>query len=267
MITVWSDHNGATPSFASSSSSSSASSTSTTTTTTMYTNSLLSILTLPLLALLGNSNQFCGVAFVDGLVSLSTTTTTTTRSSSSSSSTISFSAHALSLPQQGRGNSYNKAPSPLSSRPKSLALYSSSSSSTNPSSTPSVAGAAAGGDVAADDEELEFVDGRKPSQDWELDCYSRPVVGVGGKKLWEVLLTDSSGSFRYRKTLPSNQVNSKELRKTVEELMDDPRISTKPSTIRFFRGAMFNSTWFLKNAKGKGFVWLYIRTRVCLSER
>ena len=211
---------------------------------TMCTNSLLSILTLPFLAFLGNSNQFCGVVFVDGLLSLSKSTTTRSSSSSSSSSTISFSAQVLSLSPQRRGD-YYKAPSLLSSRPESLALYS-SSSSTNPSSTPSVAGPA-GGDVAVDDEELEFIDGRKPSQDWELDCYSRPVVGVGGKKLWEVLLTDSSGSFRYRKTLPSNQVNSKELRKTVEELMDDPRITTKPSTIRFFRGAMFNSTCCQKN--------------------
>ena len=79
---------------------------------------------------------------------------------------------------------------------------------------------------------------KKPSTDWELDCYSRPVVGPGGKKLWEVLVTDSSGSFRFLKTLPSNQVNSKELRKTVEELIDDADV--KPSTIRFFRGAMFN---------------------------
>ena len=83
-------------------------------------------------------------------------------------------------------------------------------------------------------------EGRTPTEDWELDCYSRPVMTVGGKKLWEVLITDSSGSFRFCKTLPSNKVNSKELRQTVEDLMEDPNIDTKPSTIRFFRGAMFN---------------------------
>ena len=44
----------------------------------------------------------------------------------------------------------------------------------------------------------------KPSDEWELDCYSRPVM-VGGKKLWEVLITDSSGSFRLCETLPSNK--------------------------------------------------------------
>lgn len=86
--------------------------------------------------------------------------------------------------------------------------------------------------------EITKIPGRKPSADWELDCYSRPVVAVGGKKLWEVLITDATGSFRYLKTLPSNQVNSKELRATVEEFME--KADVKPNTIRYFRGAMFN---------------------------
>ena len=43
-----------------------------------------------------------------------------------------------------------------------------------------------------------------PSTEWELDCYSRPVL-VDGKKLWEVLITDSSGSFRVCETLASNK--------------------------------------------------------------
>ena len=86
--------------------------------------------------------------------------------------------------------------------------------------------------------EITRVPDRKASADWELDCYSRPVVAMGGKKLWEVLITDSTGSFRFLKTLPSNQVNSKELRATVEELMEQADV--KPNTIRYFRGAMFN---------------------------
>lgn len=44
----------------------------------------------------------------------------------------------------------------------------------------------------------------QPSDNWELDCYSRPVM-VNGKKLWEVLLTDSTGSFRLCETIPSNK--------------------------------------------------------------
>jgi hypothetical protein len=62
---------------------------------------------------------------------------------------------------------------------------------------------------------------------------------VGGKKLWEVLITDSTGSFRYCKRLPSANVNSKTVRQVVETLMDSTEV-TKPSIIRFFRGAMFN---------------------------
>jgi hypothetical protein len=87
-------------------------------------------------------------------------------------------------------------------------------------------------------EELTQIPGKIPSTDWELDCYSRPVVMDGGKKLWEVLITDSTGSFRFLKTMPSNQVNSKELRKVVEDLMEE--MDVKPAIIRFFRGAMFN---------------------------
>ena len=90
-------------------------------------------------------------------------------------------------------------------------------------------------------EEYVKLDGTTPSEEWELDCYSRPVL-VNGKKLWEVLITDSTGSFRYLKTLPSNQVNSRELRKVVEQVMEEraDENGVKPTTIRFFRGAMFN---------------------------
>lgn len=76
------------------------------------------------------------------------------------------------------------------------------------------------------------------SNEWELDCYSRPVMGEDGKKLWEVLITDSTGSFRYLKTLSSNLVNSRNLRKVVEEVMEEAPV--RPTSIRFFRNQMFN---------------------------
>lgn len=78
----------------------------------------------------------------------------------------------------------------------------------------------------------------KVTDQWELDCYSRPVVVDGKKKLWEILVTDSSGNMRIQRALPSNKVNSREVRRVVEEIIDDSEV--KPSTIRFFRGAMFN---------------------------
>jgi hypothetical protein len=106
------------------------------------------------------------------------------------------------------------------------------------SSTPPSSDTAA--DTAADTlptTEYTILDADKATDEWELDCYSRPVV-VNGKKLWEVLITDSAGSFRFRKELPSNQVNSKNLRQVVDDLMEEAEV--KPQIIRFFRGSMFN---------------------------
>ena len=45
--------------------------------------------------------------------------------------------------------------------------------------------------------EPPVVDNVQLTDAWELDCYSRPVVGRDGKKLWELLVCDSSGAFRW----------------------------------------------------------------------
>ena len=92
---------------------------------------------------------------------------------------------------------------------------------------------------STDTVELTVLNEDQATDEWELDCYSRPVV-VNGKKLWEVLITDSNGSFRYRHELPSNQVNSKMVRQVVDNLIENDKISVKPTIIRFFRGSMFN---------------------------
>jgi hypothetical protein len=76
------------------------------------------------------------------------------------------------------------------------------------------------------------------SDEWEIDCYSRPVTGDDGKKLWEVLITDSEGTFRYLKPLASNLVNSRNLRKVVEDVLEEAPVP--PRTIRFFRNQMYN---------------------------
>jgi RNA-binding protein Tab2/Atab2 len=76
------------------------------------------------------------------------------------------------------------------------------------------------------------------TDEWEIDCFSRPVIMEDGKKLWEVLITDSVGSFRFKQILPSNQVNSKTVRQVVDDLIEIAEV--KPNVIRFFRGAMFN---------------------------
>lgn len=91
---------------------------------------------------------------------------------------------------------------------------------------------------AAPDTAVNELNWDKVTDEWELDCYSRPVLVDGKKKLWEILLTDSSGNMRIQRVLPSNKVNSREVRRVVEEIIDESEV--KPSTIRFFRGAMFN---------------------------
>ena len=45
----------------------------------------------------------------------------------------------------------------------------------------------------------------KVTNEWELDCYSRPVLVEGKKKLWEILITDSSGNMKICRSLPSNK--------------------------------------------------------------
>lgn len=78
---------------------------------------------------------------------------------------------------------------------------------------------------------MEFPD--ELSDEWELDCYSRPVLGEDGRKLWELLITDSQSDFKFIKTIPSNVVNSRNLRKAVEEVIELSPV--RPKTIRFFQ--------------------------------
>lgn len=76
------------------------------------------------------------------------------------------------------------------------------------------------------------------STTWELDFYSRPVVGFDGKKLWELIITDSQASFEHVEAIPNSLVNSTELRNRVNAVID--AAATKPTTIRFFRSQMVN---------------------------
>mmetsp|Transcript_6613 Transcript_6613/g.20014 ORF Transcript_6613/g.20014 Transcript_6613/m.20014 type:complete len:339 (+) Transcript_6613:61-1077(+) len=73
---------------------------------------------------------------------------------------------------------------------------------------------------------------------WELDFYSRPVVGADGKKLWELIITDKLGNFEHVESIPNSIVNSKELRRRVQAVIDSAQ--TKPKVIRFFRAQMQN---------------------------
>ena len=75
------------------------------------------------------------------------------------------------------------------------------------------------------------------STEWEVDCYSRPVV-VGGRKLWELLITDANGQYQVVIPIPANKVNSREVRAAVLDVIEEAPV--RPKQLRFFRRAMFN---------------------------
>jgi len=70
------------------------------------------------------------------------------------------------------------------------------------------------------------------SSEWELDVYSRPVVN-GGKKLWEFMLCDATGRWKYLESLSPDEVNSKGIKKILLNAIEQAPV--KPTNIRFFR--------------------------------
>lgn len=81
---------------------------------------------------------------------------------------------------------------------------------------------------------------------WELDFYSRPILDENQKKLWEVLICESSLDvgrspetlFRFAKFCPSHSVNSSWLKEAIEEAV--AQAGAPPLKIRFFRRQMNN---------------------------
>lgn len=58
-----------------------------------------------------------------------------------------------------------------------------------------------------------------------------------GKKVWEVLICDSSRTFVHSQFLPNNKINSTELKSVVKQILSVPG-AVKPSKVLFFRGQM-----------------------------
>lgn len=81
---------------------------------------------------------------------------------------------------------------------------------------------------------------------WELDFYSRPILDENQKKIWEVLVCESSldirqptdSLFQYASWCPNGQVNSIWLRTALEEAI--AKSKQTPKKIRFFRRQMSN---------------------------
>ncbi len=84
------------------------------------------------------------------------------------------------------------------------------------------------------------------STTWELDFYSRPILDDSGKKIWEMVVCESSqdvradfGSlFQYHQRCPSTQVNSIWLQEAIKQAI--AQAPTPPDRIRFFRRQMNN---------------------------
>ena len=74
---------------------------------------------------------------------------------------------------------------------------------------------------------------------WEVDFCSRPLLDERGKKVWELLVTDPSGTaLRYAEYFPNNRINSGELRAALLRLAAALPGGELPGAIRFFRAPM-----------------------------
>lgn len=70
--------------------------------------------------------------------------------------------------------------------------------------------------------------------EWELDFCSRPILDIRGKKIWELVVCDSSLSLQYTKYFPNNVINSVTLKNAIALISDELDVPL-PEKIRFFR--------------------------------
>ncbi|XP_039027213.1 protein TAB2 homolog, chloroplastic-like isoform X2 [Hibiscus syriacus] len=73
--------------------------------------------------------------------------------------------------------------------------------------------------------------------EWELDFCSRPILDIRGKKIWELVVCDSSLSLQYTKYFPNNVINSVTLKEAVVTISEDLGVPL-PEKVRFFRSQM-----------------------------
>jgi len=105
----------------------------------------------------------------------------------------------------------------------------------------------------------------RPSLDWELDFYSRPILEADGRKRWELLICSSpdpllgnsavardADSFRWQQDCPADSVNSIWLRQAIEAALQEARQQgwQPPRRLRCWRGSM--RTMVQRAAEGLG---------------
>lgn len=86
-------------------------------------------------------------------------------------------------------------------------------------------------------EEGEELDWSKVSDEWELDCFSRPVLW-DGKKMWELLICDNNAMYRRVAQMKPTRVNSVVVQKIIAIFLEESKV--KPKVIRFYRKVMKN---------------------------
>lgn len=83
----------------------------------------------------------------------------------------------------------------------------------------------------------EDLDWSNVSDEWEVDCFSRPVLQEG-KKMWELLVTDENGVYRRVAQMKPTRVNSVVVQKLIQVFIEESKV--KPKVIRFYRKVMKN---------------------------
>merc|ERR1712187_367137 len=73
--------------------------------------------------------------------------------------------------------------------------------------------------------------------EWELDLCSRPILNARGKKIWELLVTDSKRSFVFSEFYQNNMINSVRLKESLEKFLRHPG-TKRPERCLFFRSQM-----------------------------
>jgi hypothetical protein len=77
---------------------------------------------------------------------------------------------------------------------------------------------------------------KKLNTDWQIDFCSRPLKDDRGKKVWELLITDDDRSFEHAEYFPNNRINSVELARALERVMEER--NERPKRFKFFRAQM-----------------------------
>ncbi|KAJ6819485.1 protein TAB2-like protein, chloroplastic [Iris pallida] len=146
-----------------------------------------------------------------------------------------------SLPSNANTNSTNSSNARRKRRYMIQFLHPPNSSSISPS----IAEGGGGGkkvvvDPWSGEEEVRFLEEEVDPvsiSEWELDFCSRPILDSRGKKIWELVVCDSSLSLQYTKFFPNNVINSVTLRDAIADVCDSLGVPL-PDKIRYFRSQM-----------------------------